>query len=132
MIDSHLAVVVITHLWNTDFAHWFHEYFDPYHAPWYDGLVWGNVFAVLPLAVLGTFGYWVHKWITKDIEEFDAKKAHDEHSKHLRAILDALDPEVESDTTLDYIAAQVNEETPGGLKTIRDEIKLLGHGSTQP
>ena len=132
MIDPHVAVVVITHLWNTDFAHWFHIYFDPYRAPWYEGLVWGNVFAVLPLAVLGTIGYWVHKWVTKDIKEFDAREAHDEHTKHLRAILDALDPEVESDSTLDYIASQVNEETPGGLKTIRDEIKLLGHGSNAP
>jgi len=129
MIDPHAAVVVITHLWNTDFQQWWYTYFDPHHAPWYTGQVWGNVFAVLPLAVLGTVTYWVHKVLTKDIEKFDAEKAHDEHSKHLRAILDALDPEVESDSTLDYIAGQVNEDTPGGLKTIRDEIKLLAHGS---
>ena len=123
MVDPHVAVVVITHLWNTDFAHWFHVYFDPYHAPWYEGLVWGNVFAVLPLAVLGGIGYWVHKWITRDIKKFDAKKAHDEHTKHLRAILDALDPEVESDTILDTIADRVDEATPGGIGTLRAEIK---------
>lgn len=132
MIDPHLAVVVVTHLWNTDFAHWFHVYFDPYHAPWYEGLVWGNVFAVLPLAVLGTITYWVHKWITKGIQEFDHEASHAELHRKLSALLDQLDPEVTTNSTLDYIASQVNEETPGGLKTIRDEIKLLGHGSTQP
>jgi hypothetical protein len=133
MLDPHLAVIVVTHLWNTDFLHWWHLYFFPVGKPWYEGLVWGNVFAVLPLALLGTITYWIHKWITKDIEEFDAKKAHDEHSKHLRAILDALDPDVAGDTTLDYIAAQVNEETPGGLKTLRDDIKeLRGQRPSQP
>ena len=138
MIDPHSAVIVITHLWNTDFQHWWNYYFWGSHAPipknvWYERGVWGNVFAVLPLAVLGsifgTIGYQIHKRITKDIKKFDAERAHDEHSKHLRAILDALDPEVEGDTTLDFIATQVNENTPGGLKTLRDDIKSLAHGS---
>ena len=111
-----------SHFWNFFFLG------EPGHQ-WWEAATWSNVAAVLPLAVLGTVTYWVHKVLTKDIEKFDAEKAHDEHSKHLRAILDALDPEVESDSVLDYIAGQVNEDTPGGLRTIRDEIKLLAHGS---
>jgi hypothetical protein len=133
MIDPHVAVVIITHLWNTDFVHWWHLYFFPVGKPWYEGLVWGNVFAVLPLALGGTIGYWIHKWVTKDIKEFDAKRAHDEHSKHLRAILDALDPDVASGSQLDIIADRVDETTPNGLGTIRDEIRRLqASESTQP
>jgi hypothetical protein len=116
------AVIIVTHLWNTDFVHWWHLYFDPTTGPWYTGQVWGNVFAVLPLAVLGTIGYWVHKWITKDIKEFDSKRAHDEHTRHLRAILDALDPNVESGSQLDVIADRVDETTPGGLGAVLERI----------
>ena len=119
------AVIVITHLWNTDFAHWFHEYFDPYHAPWYDGLVWGNVFAVLPLAVLGTFGYWVHKWLTKDIEKFNHEASHNELHRKLDSILLQLDPEAESNSQLDVIADRVDENTPGGIGVLLTEIKKL-------
>lgn len=95
----------------------------PTHEVWYHGAVWSNVFVLAPLAVLGGIGYWVHKWITSDIKKFDAEKAHDEHTKHLRTILNALDPEVESDTVLDTIADRVDETTPGGIGTLRAEIK---------
>jgi hypothetical protein len=123
------AVIVITHLWNTDFAHWWNLYFFPPGKPWYEGLVWGNVFAVLPLAILGTITYWVHKWITKDIQKFDHEASHAELHRKLSLILDQLDPEAESNSTLDLIADRVNEETPGGLGTIRADLRKLAPGA---
>lgn len=119
------AVIVITHLWNTDFQHWWGLYFDPPHAPWYTGQVWGNIFAILPAAILGYMGYWIHKVISSDVKKFDARAAHDAHMRHLQAIVDALDPAVASDSVLDMIADRVDEETPSGIGTLRDELKKL-------
>jgi hypothetical protein len=91
---------------------------------WYEGQVWGNIFAIIPAAVLGTIGYWIHKFVTREHESIDAKleRQHNEHSKHLKDILDALDPEIESNSQLDVIADRVNEETPSGIGKI---IQLL-------
>ncbi len=120
-----IAVIVITHLWNTDFQQWWYTYFDPHHAAWYTGEVWGNVWAVIPLGILGTIGYWAHRYLTKDIKKFDAKAAHEAHMKKLQAIVDALDPEAESSSQLDVIADRVNEQTPGGLQVLLEEIRAL-------
>lgn len=132
------AIIVITHLWNTDLVHWWHLYFDPAEKPWYEGQIWGNVFAVLPLAVLGFIGYWVHKFITKEHEDIDARleRHHDEHSKHLKAILDALDPDTEGGIAdvhvkLDAIKNELNPETEGGLKVLLDRIEGLESKSQQ-
>ena len=100
-------------------------YFDPYHAPWYEGQVWGNVFAVLPLAVLGTIGYWLHKLLTKEIEEFDHAASHAALHAKVDKLLLQLDPDAESDGTLDRIYDKVNEETPGGIGTVLDEVRKL-------
>ena len=108
--------------------HLLHYMYFPAHEVWYHGAVWSNVFVLAPLAVLGTIGYWIHKLITRDVEEFDAKAAHDEHSKHLRAILDALDPDVESDSELDLIADRVDDETPSGLGVLLRELRAA-HGT---
>lgn len=137
MIDPHVAVVVITHLWNTDFAHWFHVYFDPYHAPWYEGLVWGNVFAVLPLGLLGTIGFFFHKWLTREHEEFDSKTAHDERGREARKLFDLLDPHTDGGIKeihdhVHIIEDKVDEKTPGGVGSVLEAIKLLGHGSERP
>jgi len=120
------AIIVITHLWNTDFVHWWHLYFDPAEKPWYEGQVWGNVFAVLPLAVLGTIGYWVHKFVAKEHEDIDVKleRQHNEHSEHLKKILDALDPETPG--SLANIEDALDPQTPSGIGEI---LKRLDHKS---
>jgi len=110
---------------STILRHFLEFFFAPDGKPWYEGAVWGNVVAILPLAVLGTAGYWIHKYFTHEHKRFDAETAHDEHTKHLRAILDALDPEVVSESQLDIIADRVNEETPGGLGTVLKKLEEL-------
>jgi hypothetical protein len=96
-------------------THWFQYYFVPVHEVWWKGAVWGNVFAVLPLAVLGAVAFFYHR--------AEVKALHESHDKHLRAILQALDPEAESESMLDQIADRVSEETPGGIRTVLEAIE---------
>jgi hypothetical protein len=135
------AIIVITHLWHTDFQNWWNLYFDPANKSWYEGQVWGNVFAVLPLGILGAIGaaigFWVHKLVTKEHEDLDAKleRQHNEHSQHLKDILDALDPKTDGGiadihTKLDEIKNELNPQTEGGLKLLLDRIEQLDKLST--
>lgn len=152
MVDPHAAVVIITHLWNTDFDRWWDMYFFPDGKPWYEGLVWGNVFAVLPLGLLGTIGFFFHKWLTREHERFDSKTAHDERAKEARKLFDLLDPHTDGgiaeihdhvhiisdkvdETTpggLGTIRDQLDETTPGGIRAVLDEVRLLERGPGSP
>jgi hypothetical protein len=56
-------------------------------------------------------------------------EAHREHNEKLSKILEHLDPEASTDGMLDVIADRVDETTPGGLATVREDIaKLAGKG----
>lgn len=109
------------------------------HEPWYHAAVWGNVVAVIPLAILGFIGYLIHKWITKEHEGFDSKTAHDERAKEARKLFDLLDPHTDGGIKeihehVEHIEDQVNEKTPGGLGTVFAEVRKLTadheHGSS--
>ncbi len=100
--------------------HWFHFFFfggsPPNPSPvWYERAVWGNVVAVLPLAILGGIGFFYHHIVVK--------RLHSTHDAHLRQILAALDPESDTETRLDQIADAVDETTPGGIKTVLEAIE---------
>ncbi len=81
----------------------------------YEAAVYGNVMAVLPLGVLGAVAFFWHR--------AEVKALHEIHDSHLKAILSALDPEAESESTLDLIADRVDERSPGGLKTILEAVE---------
>lgn len=121
LIDA--TIPIITHLWNTDFVHWWHLYFQPVGKPWYEGQVWGNVFAVLPLAVLaiptGIAAYIWHKGVVKDLEKEVEK--HKVHSKIMQDLVKVLDPTVEGGA-LNDIKEALNTHTPGGLTEVLDAI----------
>ena len=95
--------------------HFSQFFFFPVHEVWYRGAVWGNVVAVIPLAILGAVAFFWHRAETKAL--------HETHDAHLKLILKALDPEADSESTLDLIADKVNEETPGGIKAVLDAIE---------
>jgi len=128
------ALIFITHLWNTDFKHWWDAYFFGGPGPaWYLRLVWGNVFAVLPLGLAGFVGYRVHKLATKGREDVDAKleRHHNEHLEHMRKILDALDPD--TDGGLNDIKELLDVHSPGGIGDLPDELKTrLGSPGSVP
>jgi heme exporter protein D len=90
------------HFWRFFFAEHGHHF--------YEAAVWGNVVAVLPLAILGASGFVYHHTVLK--------RAHESHDAHLKAILAALDPESETDSQLDRIADAVDTTTPGGLTDV--------------
>lgn len=96
-------------------THFWHYFFAPPHEPWYKGNVWGNVVAVLPMAILGAAGFAYH--------HFALKRLHKAHDKHLKQILDALDPETESETQIDRIAELVDDRQPGGVTVVLEELR---------
>jgi hypothetical protein len=103
-------------------SHFLQFFFAPDGKPWFEGAVWGNVVAVAPLAILGTVGYWIHRLFTREHERVNEKleRLHNAHSQHLKAILDALDPDTEGGIAdvhakLDAIKDEIDLETPGGI-----------------
>lgn len=63
---------------------------------------------------------------SKGVDERQAlMDQHVEHAKHLKAIIDALDPETESDCQLDRIADALNPETPGGVEVIHKKVSEI-------
>lgn len=100
---------------STLITHWFQFYFAPANEVWWRGAVWGNVFAVLPLAILGAIAFFYHR--------AEVKALHETHDRHLRAILNALDPEADSESMLDQIADRVDEKTPGGIQAVLEAIE---------
>ena len=75
----------------------------------------GNVYAVLPCALLGFF------WLRAKHRALTA--AHRAHSAQLKLILQHLDPEAATDGLLDLIADRVDEKTPGGVTAILEAIR---------
>jgi hypothetical protein len=124
------AIIVITHLWNTDFRHWWEAYFFGGHGVvWYLRLVWGNVFADIVFFAGAALGYIWHQGILKKAhEEANARiaKHQDIHTEHLKKILDALDPETPG--SLVAIEDMLNPKTPTGIGEI---IKRLDGRSGQ-
>ena len=98
-------------------THFWQFFFFPPHEVWYKGAVWGNVVAVLPLAILGAAGFAYHHVVVKGL--------HSTHDEHLKKILDALDPEAQTETQLDQIADRVDETTPGGLGVLDRKLDQL-------
>ena len=119
---------------NTVFTHWFHYYFAGGPLPqtvnvWYERAVWGNVFADLPLAVIAGGLFLWHHFAVRDlhrkVDELASK--HEAHDRHLKAILDALDPDTDgglADVQKQIAAVddKLDPTTPGGLKVLLDEI----------
>ena len=117
------------------FTSYFWEFFfdnTPAQHHFYEAAVWGNVVAVLPLAIVAIIAFIWHKGV---VEETHRKldvlaEKHDEHAEHLKKILDALNPETDGGISLLHehiqrIENEINLKTPGGLKTILDEIEKL-------
>jgi hypothetical protein len=128
-----VAVIVITHLWNTDFQHWFNFYFGGKQLPvpknvWYERAVWGNVFALLPTApivvVTGFAAYLWHKSAVKDLE-IEVER-HKSHSKALDDLLGYLDPERDEGdlhASVKAISRSVDPDVPEGLtELLRKEL----------
>ena len=118
--------------------HFWAYYFTGYqvhHA--YEAAVWGNVIAIFPsaplLLILGVLAYYFHKRAMAPLHEKIDMLAqthadqHDEHMRAVKSILDALDPDTESESQLDVIADRVDEKTPGGLKSVLDAVAGDGH-----
>jgi hypothetical protein len=99
-----MLAFLIDHFWQYNFF--------PVHEAWYRGAAWPNVAAVLPLAVLGIVGLVYHHTILR--------RLHTEHSVHLKAILDVLDPDTEGGLAI--VNDRLDLETPGGIRVIRDRI----------
>lgn len=104
-----MFAIFITHFWQ--------YFFFPAHEVWYRGNVWGNVVAVLPLAILGIIGFTYHHFVLKNL--------HESHDQHLKLIIDALDPETDAETQIDRIAELVDETKPGGVTTVLEAVRNL-------
>ena len=100
---------------STLITHWAQFFFDEPGKVWYEAAVWGNVVAVIPLAILGAIAFFYHR--------AEVKALHETHDRHLRAILNALDPEADSESMLDQIADRVDEKTPGGIQAVLEAIE---------
>jgi hypothetical protein len=115
------------------FTSYFWEFFfdnTPTQNHFYEAAVWGNVIAILPLAIASIIAFVWHKGIVKQThKKLDAlAEKHTEHTEHLKKILDLLDPETDGGISvvhekIDRMENELNLETPGGLKTILDSIK---------
>jgi hypothetical protein len=128
------TIPIITHLWNTDFAHWWAYYFaggskapEP-NGAWYERGVWGNVFAVLPLAPVGVFfgtcAYFWHKGVVRDLEAEVEKHKH--HSKALDDLMGLLDPGRDDGglhARIEHIEQLADETLPGGVTAVIEEIR---------
>jgi len=103
---------------STLIAHFIEYMFIGGHGePWYHAAIWGNIFVLFVAVPLGWLGLWWHK---REQAAF-----HRSHDAKLKKLLEALDPEIESDTQIDHILELVDETTPGGAGTILEEIKKL-------
>lgn len=127
------AIIVITHLWNTDFLHWWQYYFwgggpvIPKNV-WYERAVWGNVFALLPTApiILATgLGVYVwHKGVVKDLEA--EVERHKHHSRVLDDIVGYLDPDKDASdlhAKVEVISRSVDPNIPEGLTEMIKELR---------
>ena len=124
--------MIFQHIWEQDFAHWFNFYFAGRDLPqvknvWYERAVWGNVFAIIPTAIVLTpigWASWVwHKGVVEDLEKEIAEHKL-EHHKLVQKTIKFLDPE-EGEPTLASISDSLDLETDGGLKTIHDKLTAL-------
>jgi hypothetical protein len=112
------------------FTHWFHFFFwggaQPSPSPvWYERAVWGNVVAVLPLAVLGLIGFLWHRGVVKELHakidrEADARA---EHTQHLKKIMDALDPETGGGIA--DVLDRLEPSTPSGIGVLAGKLDAL-------
>lgn len=107
---------------STLIAHFWQFFFVPPEqgVPWYHGQVWGNVVAVLPLALLGAAGFAYHHFVLRRVHR-QIEARHDEHSRRLCEILNVLDPD--SEGGLSVVLDRLDTRTPDGLKTVLDAIE---------
>jgi hypothetical protein len=119
------AVIVITHLWNTDFLHTWQFFFNPPTGPWYTGNVYGNLVAIIPTGLL-LFAYIRSRHLAVIESHKALKAAHVEHAEKLDKLLSKLDPETPG--SLVAIEDMLNPETPTGIGEI---IKRLDGRSGQ-
>lgn len=75
----------------------------------------GNVYAIVPCALLGFF------WLRS--KHLALARAHRAHSAQLKLILQHLDPEAATDGLLDLIADRVDHTTPGGVGEVYKALK---------
>lgn len=113
------AVIVITHLWNTDFLHSWQFFFNPPHAPWYTGNVYGNLVAIVPTGLL-LFAYIRSRHLAVIESHKAIKAAHIEHAEKLNKLLDKLDPE--TDGGLSDIRDALDPTTPSGIGVIIEKL----------
>jgi len=112
------------------FVHFF--FFGPGQPVWYERAVWGNVVAVIPLALLAGAGWLWHKGAVEEMHrklDAAAKRA-DVHAEHMKRILDALDPDTDGGIA-DVTAAvadvrdRLDVSTPGGLTDVLAAVKAI-------
>jgi len=105
-------------------------YFTGYHVHhFYEALVWGNVWAILPCGIIA-FLYVRSKHLAIVAAQEELKAAHISHAEKFNKLLDKLDPESdggiqEIHDTVQIIKDQVDENTPGGIKTVLDKIDKI-------
>jgi hypothetical protein len=119
-----MVAFFLTHFWHFEFA--------PVGEPWYHGQVWGNVVAVLPMALLALGGLLYHHVVLR--------RLHAAHDRHLKLLVDLLDPA--TDGGLAIVVDRLDETTPRGLKAVIDELETLraevvhnggrGHSQAEP
>ncbi len=115
------AVIVITHLWQTDFLHAWQFFFNPPSGPWYTGNVYGNLVAIVPTGLL-LFAYIRSRHLAVLESHRVLKIAHIEHAEKLDKLLDALDPQTPG--SLKNIEDALDPTTPSGIGVIIEKLEL--------
>lgn len=125
--DMHVTATVF--LWD---PHFWRFFFEPPGKPAWEGAVWGNVVAVLPLAALAFFGWLWHKGAVGELHrKLDAAAARaDLHAEHMKKVLDLLDPETDGGIAdvhraVAEIRDQLDIGTPGGLHDIAERLDQI-------
>jgi len=114
-------------------AHFWEFFFAEPGKHFYESAVWGNVVAVLPLAVVAVLGWLWHKGAVGELHrKLDAQaKRHDELAEHMKKALDLLDPErdggiADVHAAIAEIKNELSVDTPGGLQVVVGRIDMLG------
>lgn len=114
------AIIIISHLWQTDFLHAWQFFFHPPHVPWYTGNTYGNLVAIIPTGLL-LFAYIRSKHLAVIESHKALKAAHVEHAEKLDKLLDKLDPETPG--SLVAIEDMLDPATPSGIGEILKELQ---------
>jgi hypothetical protein len=103
-------------------AHFWEFFFGEVGKHFYEGNVYGNLVAIIPTGLL-LFAYIRSRHLAVIESHKALKAAHVEHAVKLEKILDALDPETDSKTQIDRIAELADDQKPGGVTVVLEELR---------